>query len=29
MNRPLHFEIAAEKPERAIQFYSKVVWVEI
>ena len=24
MNRPVHFEIPAEKPERAIQFYKKV-----
>jgi uncharacterized protein len=24
MNRPIHFEIPAEKPERAIQFYEKV-----
>jgi predicted enzyme related to lactoylglutathione lyase len=24
MNRPVHFEIPAEKPERAIQFYEKV-----
>jgi uncharacterized protein len=24
MNRPIHFEIPAEKPERAMQFYEKV-----
>jgi predicted enzyme related to lactoylglutathione lyase len=24
MNRPVHFEIPAEKPERAIQFYEQV-----
>ena len=24
MNRPIHFEIPAEKPERAIEFYEKV-----
>jgi Phage integrase family len=24
MNRPIHFEIPAKKPERAIQFYEKV-----
>jgi predicted enzyme related to lactoylglutathione lyase len=24
MNRPIHFEIPAEKPERAIKFYEKV-----
>jgi uncharacterized protein len=24
MNRPIHFEIPAEDPERAIQFYEKV-----
>jgi uncharacterized protein len=24
MNRPVHFEIPAEDPERAIQFYEKV-----
>jgi uncharacterized protein len=24
MNRPIHFEIPAEKPERAMRFYEKV-----
>ena len=24
MNRPIHFEIPAEKPERAIKFYEQV-----
>ena len=24
MNRPIHFEIPVEKPERAIKFYEKV-----
>jgi predicted enzyme related to lactoylglutathione lyase len=24
MNRPIHFEIPAEKPERAMKFYEKV-----